>query len=77
LFADSPEFAELLFLFLKAHVPEDSLIFLDTPAVNSDAVDLAKRHNMIIAFETARMYTGKGPDLPINRLFGVTTFELG
>ncbi len=77
LFADSPEFAEHLFLALKAHVPEGVPIFLDTPAVNSAAVDLVKRHNMIVAFETARMYTGKSPDLPINRLFGVTTFELG
>jgi hypothetical protein len=45
--------------------------------VNSEAVDLAKRHNMTVVFETARMYKGESPDLPINRLFGVTTFELG
>ena len=77
LFADSPEFAEHLFQALKAHVPEGIPIFLDTPAVNSAAVELAKRHDMIVAFETARMYSGKCPDLPINRLFGVTTFELG
>jgi ribosomal protein S18 acetylase RimI-like enzyme len=77
LFADSPEFAEHLFSALKAHAPEGAPIFLDTPAVNSAAIDLVKRHNMVVAFETARMYTGKSPDLPINRLFGVTTFELG
>ncbi|MFH0999149.1 MAG: GNAT family N-acetyltransferase [Pseudomonadota bacterium] len=77
LFADSPEFADHLFLALKAHVPEDAPIFLDTPEVNSAAVDLARRYDMIAAFETARMYTGKNPDLPMNRLFGVTTFELG
>jgi hypothetical protein len=77
LFADSPEFAEHLFLALKAHAPEGAPLFLDTPAVNSAAGDLVKRHNMIVAFETARMYAGKSPDLPINRLFGVTTFELG
>ncbi len=77
LFADSPEFADLLFLALKAHAPEGTPIFLDTPAVNSAAVDLAKRHDMIVTFETARMYTGICPDLPMNRLFGVTTFELG
>ena len=77
LFADSPEFAEHLFLALKSHAPEGAPIFLDTPAVNSAAVDLVKRHNMIVVFETARMYTGKSPDLPINRLFGVMTFELG
>lgn len=77
LFADSPEFAEHLFSALKARAAEGAPIFLDTPEVNSEAVDLAKRHNMIVAFETARMYKGKGPDLPINRLFGATTFELG
>ncbi len=77
LFADSPEFAEQIFMALKAQVPEDAPIFLDTPAVNSAAVDLAKRHDMTVTFETARMYVGKSPELPINRLFGVTTFELG
>jgi hypothetical protein len=28
-------------------------------------------------FETARMYTGPAPDLPLSRLYGVTSFELG
>jgi GNAT superfamily N-acetyltransferase len=77
LFADSPEFADHLFSALKASTPASAPIFLDTPAVNEAAVALAKRHNMIVAFETARMYQGKSPDLPIDRLFGVTTFELG
>lgn len=77
LFADSSELAENLFLALKARAPESAPIFLDTPAVNAAAVALAKRHKMIVTFETARMYTGKSPDLPISRLFGVTTFELG
>lgn len=77
LFADSPELAERLFLALKAHAPADASIFLDTPAVNAAAADLADRHNLTVAFETARMYRGNNPDLPINRLFGVTTFELG
>ncbi len=77
LFADSPQLADQLFLSLKAHTPDGAPMFLNTPEVNSAAVDLAKRHNMMVAFETARMYTGKGPDLPLSRLFGVTTFELG
>jgi ribosomal protein S18 acetylase RimI-like enzyme len=77
LFADSPEFADHLFSALKVHAPAGAPIFLDTPAVNAAAVNLAKRHNMTVAFETARMYKGKSPDLPIDRLFGVTTFELG
>ncbi|MGZ4992455.1 MAG: GNAT family N-acetyltransferase, partial [Methylobacter sp.] len=77
LFADNPEYAEQLFLALNSHAPEDAPVFLDIPAVNAAAVDLANRHNMTVSFETARMYTGQCPDLPINRVFGVTTFELG
>ena len=77
LFADSPECAEQLFLALKSHAPEGAPVFLDIPAVNAAAVDLVNRHNMIVSFETARMYAGQSPDLPISRLFGVTTFELG
>ena len=75
--ADSPELAEQLFLALKARVPQGIPIILDIPAVNPAAVDLVTRYNMSATFETARMYTGKSPDLPVNRLFGVTTFELG
>ena len=77
LFADNPELAERLFLALKAHAPAAAPVFLDTPEVNSAAIDLAERYNLTVTFETARMYRGKSPDLPINRLFGVTTFELG
>ena len=29
------------------------------------------------AFETARMYTAGDPGIPIARVFGVTSFELG
>lgn len=77
LFADSPELAERLFQALQAHAPQGTPIFLDTPAVNPAAVELAERHKMTISFETARMYQGPSPDLPLDRLFGVTSFELG
>lgn len=77
LFADSPECAEQLFLALNSHAPEGAPVFLDIPAVNEAAVDLVNRHNMTVSFETARMYTGQSPTLPVERLFGVTTFELG
>lgn len=77
LFADSAEFAGRLFVALKGHVPKDEPVFLDTPNVNPAALDLARKHHMTAVFETARMYTRKKPDLPLNRLFGVTTFELG
>jgi GNAT superfamily N-acetyltransferase len=77
LFADNPEFAEYLYVALKSYIPEGDSFFLDVPEVNPAVVDLAKRHGMTVTFETARMYKGQCRDLPINRLFGVTTLELG
>lgn len=77
LFANNPELAESLFISLKSRVKPGEPIFLDTPEENQDAVALAKKHNMKLVFETARMYTGSFPELPLNRIFGVTTFELG
>lgn len=77
LFADGPELAERLFLALQAEVPAEAPIFLDTPEVNRAAVYLAEGQGMSVAFETARMYLGPCPHLPLDRLFGVTTFELG
>jgi GNAT superfamily N-acetyltransferase len=77
LFADSPELAEALFIALKAGVKPGSPVYLDVPEMNREAVALAENHKMQLVFETARMYTGVFPDLPLNRLFGVTSFELG
>ncbi|MFZ4478259.1 MAG: GNAT family N-acetyltransferase [Rhodoferax sp.] len=77
LLADEPALAERLFLALQSQVPKGAPVFLDTPALNPAAVELAQRHGMSVAFETARMYRGAAPRLPIDRLFGVTSFELG
>jgi GNAT superfamily N-acetyltransferase len=52
-------------------------IFLDVPSINRDAVTLAQDLGLAPVFETARMYTGAIPPLRLERLFGVTTFELG
>ena len=52
-------------------------IFLDVPSVNRDAVELAQGHGLAPVFETARMYTGPIRPLRLERVFGVTTFELG
>lgn len=77
LFADDPATADALFRGLKAKVSSGDPVYLDTPANNEEAVALAERHGMTLSFETARMYTGAFPDLPIKRLFGVTSFEVG
>jgi hypothetical protein len=52
-------------------------IFLDVPQTNAAAVQLAESLGMTPRFETARMYRGAAPALPIKEIFGVTTFELG
>jgi GNAT superfamily N-acetyltransferase len=52
-------------------------IFLDVPAINRDAIALAEDLGLAPVFETARMYTGEIPPLRLERVFGVTTFELG
>lgn len=75
--ADAPELAAALLAGLAAYVPRDAPMFLDVPEPNAAGVALAERRGMSVAFETARMYTGRAPDLPLSRLFGVTSFELG
>ena len=77
LFADNPELAESLFGALKSKAKPSELFYLDTPEVNRTAVEMAERNNMNVSFETARMYMGEKPDMPLNRLYGVTSFEIG
>ncbi len=76
LFADNQQIADDLFKALLAK-SLDAPVFLDLPDSNSAAIALAQRHKMKPVFETARMYTKEIPNLPINRVFGVTTLELG
>lgn len=52
-------------------------VFLDVPEPNTAAVALAEKYRMEPVFSTLRMYTRKAPDLPLNKIFGVTSFELG
>ncbi len=77
LFAERRELAESLFLILRSKVKPSELFYLDIPEVNQAAVALAERYNMKVSFETARMYMGGMPDMPLNRIFGVTSFEIG
>jgi hypothetical protein len=52
-------------------------IFLDVPSINGDAVAMAQDLGLSPNFETARMYTGAIAPLGLERVFGVTSFELG
>ena len=76
LVADDRATAEIVLSGLLAQAGGGE-IFLDVPAVNSDAVALAQSFGLAPVFETARMYTGPIAPLRIDRVFGVTSFELG
>lgn len=78
LMADDTGTAELLFRALAALAAlADGPFHLDVPEPNDDARTLAERHGMTPVFETARMYVGGDPVLPLHRIYGITTFELG
>ena len=77
LYADNPDLANTLFQALKSKVSSFETVYLDVPEPNSEAVALAEQHGMSIVFETARMYTGEAPDIPLHHVFGVTSFEIG
>jgi ribosomal protein S18 acetylase RimI-like enzyme len=77
LFADDPDVAEEMFAAMRAFAGGGVPLYLDVPEANQAAVALAERHGMHPVFETARMYNRQAPDLPLDKVFGVTTFELG
>lgn len=76
LFAEDSDTARALLLQLAADAGPGP-IFLDVPEVNRPAVRLAEGLSLAPAFETTRMYTGPAPEVALERIFGVSTFELG
>jgi hypothetical protein len=76
LVADDRAAAEVVLSALLAGAGSGE-IFLDVPGINRDAVALAQDLGLAPVFETARMYTGAIPPLRLERIFGVTSFELG
>lgn len=76
LFADNPEIADALFLHLVAQA-KGQKIYLDLPEINSQAIALAKRYKLEKVFQTARMYLKNPPEVRMNEIYGITSFELG
>ena len=76
LVADSPEIAEALVSALAGPVAPGP-VFIDVPEPHEAATALARRLGLEPTFETARMYRGADPRLPLDRIFGITTLELG
>lgn len=76
LFADNKDIAEELFQALK-YTASGSPVFLDAPEANPAAVSLAENHGMEPVFATGRMYNAQAPAIDMERIFGITSFELG
>ena len=76
LYAPSRGAAERLILGLADFAAGEEL-FLDVPGPNAEAMAMAGHLGLDLRFETARMYRGPAPALPLHRVFGITTFELG
>lgn len=64
----------ILAALIGAHRGE---VFLDVPEPNGAAVALAASCGLAPVFETARMYSGPIRAVALDRVYGVTTFELG
>lgn len=82
LFATSVEVAELLARELAAasvssRASATVKVFLDVPEPNNEGVRLAERLGLSKMWKTGRMYRGPAPKLPLDRIFGVTSLELG
>jgi len=77
LFARDRATAERILDGLVAEIPGEPF-YLDIPVPNAAAVALVQDRKMNTVFYTARMYSSPVPvALPMDEIFGVTTFELG
>lgn len=77
LFAHDRATAERILDGLVAGIPGEQF-YLDIPVPNAAVVALVQDRKMTPVFYTARLYTTRDPvPLPLDEIFGVTTFELG
>ena len=76
LFADDEQAAAALYAPLQDFAAGGSL-FLDAPENNPAAMRFVRERGMTEVFGCARMYLGPAPQIAHQRVFGVTTFELG
>lgn len=76
LFADTLEIADCLFRALTHH-SEEKPVFIDIPDVNSALPVLIERYGLQPVFTCVRMYWGNEATVDPERIFGVTTLELG
>ena len=76
LYADNLMIAEQLLMACEWGLDGKTLI-IDMPEINRDTKKLIDVFKMKQVFATARMYNKELPELNYNKIFGVTSFELG
>lgn len=76
LFADNAAIAEELYKACLNAVQGEQL-YIDIPVCNAAAVEMVNEYEAEYVFECARMYYGTPPEMDINKVFGITSFELG
>lgn len=76
LFAKTPIAAQELFESLCNRVTEGP-IYLDVPEINEDALKLVSQYQMKPTFEVMRMYRNGFPNMDLEGIYGITTYELG
>jgi len=77
LFADNDEVAKELFNSLISQMDKKTEVFFDVPECNPGAVKMAIEYGMKKVFATGRVYSKGQPKFPLEKWYGVTTFELG
>ncbi len=77
LFSASFHEADHLMQSLLSVVEKGKSVYLDIPEPNYSAHELVKRYKMNPVFETARMYNKFIPEIPLKKIYGITSFELG
>lgn len=75
-FADTPAIAANIFDALVRRSGCES-VCVDPPEPNAPAVELCRKRRLSPVFETARMYRGSAPELPLSQIYGITSFEHG
>ena len=76
LFADAPDIAEALFGALCNNALGEQ-VFIDIPEPNQAGLKLAAKHGMSPVFACERMYLRGDPGLPLDQIYGITSFEAG
>ena len=76
LFADTEAIAEELYIACL-NSAQNEPVYLDIPVTNEGAKALVKKYEATYVFECARMYLGEFPVFSQNKVYGITSFELG